>query len=69
MAKPMDTAGLVAAAKGRPELAAQVYAASLLAIEVDTPAERDYLAQLASALDLAPEVTEQLHQSAGVTLR
>ncbi len=66
MAKPLDTAPLVAAAKGNPELAAKLYAASLLAIEVDTPEERDYLAQLASALDLSPEVTEQLHQNAGL---
>jgi uncharacterized membrane protein YebE (DUF533 family) len=66
MARPMDTDGIVAAAKGRPELPAQVYAASLLAIEVDTPAEKGYLEQLASALGLAPEVREQLHQSAGL---
>ena len=67
MARPMDTEGLVAAAKGKPEIAAQVYAASLLAIEVDTPAEENYLSQLAASLDLAPEVTAQLQQSAGVT--
>jgi uncharacterized membrane protein YebE (DUF533 family) len=66
MAKPLDNASLVAAARGKPELAAQLYAASLLAIEVDTPAERDYLAQLAAALGLAPEVTAQLHQNAGL---
>lgn len=69
LGKPLDNAELVAAARGRPELAAQLYAASLLAIEVDTPAERDYLAQLAAALELAPEVTEQLHQGAGVPPR
>jgi uncharacterized membrane protein YebE (DUF533 family) len=66
MARPMDTDGLVTAAKGNPQLAAQLYAASLLAIEVDTPAEEDYLAQLAASLDLAPEVIRQLHQSAGL---
>ena len=69
MAKPMDTAGLASAAKGSPQLAAELYAASLLAIEVDTPAEKDYLAQLASALDLAPEVTEQLDRTAGLPSR
>ncbi len=69
MAKPMDTAELVAAAKGNPELAAKLYAASLLAIEVDTPAEREYLAQLASALDLSPEVTEHLAKTAGLQAR
>ncbi len=66
MARPMDTAGLVSAAKGKPQLAAELYAASLLAIEIDTPAERDYLAQLAASLDITPEVAEHLHQSAGV---
>ncbi len=68
MAKPMDTAGLVAAAGGSPELAAEVYAASLLAIEVDTPAEKDYLAQLAGSLGLEPAVTQQLHQSVGLQI-
>lgn len=68
MAKPMDTASLVAAAKGKPELAAQLYAASLLAIEVDTPEEKDYLAQLAASLDLVPAVTQQLHQAVGLQM-
>jgi uncharacterized membrane protein YebE (DUF533 family) len=66
MAKPMDTAALVSAAQGRPDLAAQVYGASLLAIEVDTPAERDYLAQLAPALGLAPGVRAELERGAGM---
>jgi len=66
MEKPMDTDGLVAAARGKPELAAQLYAASLLAIEVDTPAEEEYLARLAESLALAPEVTRQLRQAVGI---
>ena len=68
MAKPMDTASLVAAAKGKPELAAQLYAASLLAIEVDTPAEKEYLAQLASSLGLNTAVTQNLHQAVGLKM-
>jgi uncharacterized membrane protein YebE (DUF533 family) len=68
MEKPMDTASLVAAARGKPELAAELYAASLLAIEVDTPAEKDYLAQLAASLGLAPQVTQQLHQAVGLKM-
>jgi uncharacterized membrane protein YebE (DUF533 family) len=68
MAKPMDTASLVAAAKGTPELAAQLYAASLLAIEVDTPAEKDYLEQLASSLGLNTSVTQNLHQAVGLKM-
>ena len=39
MTKPLDTQTLIAAAKGQPALAAQIYAASLLAIEVDTGRE------------------------------
>jgi uncharacterized membrane protein YebE (DUF533 family) len=68
MARPMDTASLIAAAEGKPELAAQLYAASLLAIEVDTPAEKDYLAQLASSLGLNTSVTQNLHQAVGLTM-
>ncbi len=66
IARPMDTEGLVAAAKGNPQLAAELYAASLLAIEVDSPAEKDYLAQLAASLELPTSVTDQLHTSAGL---
>ena len=43
MMKPIDMKILISAATGRPELGAQLYAASLMAIEVDTPAEKDYL--------------------------
>ncbi|MDH3404600.1 MAG: tellurite resistance TerB family protein [Acidobacteriota bacterium] len=47
--------GALAAAADAPELAEQVYVASLLAIEVDTSAERSYLERLAQRLRLAPE--------------
>ena len=63
--KPMDTAGLIRAVPN-PQVAAQVYAASLLAIEVDTDAERVYLAELASGLGLDHDVTGQLHSALGV---
>jgi uncharacterized membrane protein YebE (DUF533 family) len=66
MNKPMDLSNIVAAAKGRPQLAAQIYAASLLAIEVDTPAERQYLQQLADGLYLAPEITAHLEKTVGL---
>ena len=48
---PWTPAGIAAAAT-TPELARQVYLASLLAIEVDTRAEENYLQRLASALGL-----------------
>ncbi len=66
MQKPMETEQLIAAAQGRQDVAAQIYAASLLAIEVDTPAEKAYLEQLATGLGLAPEVTQQIRGYAGV---
>lgn len=66
MNKPMDLDVIVAASRNSPQLAAQVYAASLLAIEVDTPAERQYLQQLAEGLGLSPEVTSQLEKTVGL---
>jgi uncharacterized membrane protein YebE (DUF533 family) len=67
MNKPMDLRGIVAAAKGRPQLAAQIYAASLMAIEVDTPAERQYMQQLAGGLGLPPQVTSHLEKTVGLS--
>lgn len=64
--KPMDTAGLIRAVPNQ-QVAAQVYAASLLAIEVDTDAERDYLRELASGLHLDTAVAKQLHTALGLT--
>ena len=66
MQKPMDTRQLIAAAEGRQDVGAEIYAASLLAIEVDTPAEKAYLEQLASGLGLAPEVVQKIRGFAGV---
>jgi uncharacterized membrane protein YebE (DUF533 family) len=59
MAEPMDTDSLVAAAND-PQLAAQIYGASLLAIRVDSQAERDYLATLAQRLQLPEAVKADL---------
>ena len=49
-----------------PQMAAEVYAASLLAIEVDTPAEHDYLHQLAQGLGLDEGAVQRLHLTLGV---
>ncbi len=51
--KPLDIDAVVAASTS-PEVAAEVYAASLLAIDPDDPAEQAYLAMLASRLKLDP---------------
>lgn len=66
MRQPMETDRLIAAVRGQPELAAEMYGASLLAIEVDTPAERDYLNRLAAGLGLSPQVTERIEDLVGL---
>lgn len=65
MNKPVDIAGLAAEAT-TPQLAVQVYAASLLAVEVDTPAEQQYFASLAQALRLPPAVIGQINHAMGL---
>jgi uncharacterized membrane protein YebE (DUF533 family) len=64
--KPMDTPALIAAAQGRPELAAQIYAASVLVIDTDKPEDTAYLHDLATQLGLSPEVTAHIEQNLGV---
>ena len=59
--KPLDLEGLTREVNS-PEVAAEVYAASLLAIEVDTAAERDYLRRLASRLGLDDATVQRIHQ-------
>ncbi|MBQ3450435.1 MAG: tellurite resistance TerB family protein, partial [Synergistaceae bacterium] len=62
---PMETAKIVSATRGRPDLAAQIYSASLMAIEVDTDAEKIYLSKLANALGLSPQVIQNIEQLTG----
>jgi len=57
--QPVDLSALVAAAR-TPEQAVEIYTASRLAIEVDTPAERGYLAMLAARLELPDELIEAI---------
>jgi len=64
--KPMETEEWMAAAQGRPELGAQMYGASLLAIEVDTPAEKKYLERLAAGLGLDAKVTQRIQGFVGL---
>jgi len=64
--KPMDLNGVVASAGGQAEMAAQIYAASLLAIEVDTQAEQQYMQQLASGLGLHPQVVSHIESILGM---
>jgi uncharacterized membrane protein YebE (DUF533 family) len=66
--KPMDINSVIASAAGQPDMAAQIYAASLLAIEVDTPAEQQYMQQLAAGLGLDPQVTGHIEDALGVRI-
>lgn len=49
-----------------PELARQVYAASLIAIHVDTEQERNYLRTLASSLSIDRNAIQQIHDQLGI---
>jgi uncharacterized membrane protein YebE (DUF533 family) len=62
--KPMCTAEIVRAVPNR-QVGAQIYAASLLAIEVDSPAEEAYLQQLARDVGLDSQVVEEIHSVLG----
>lgn len=64
--QPMETESLITAVQGKPELAAQLYGATLLAIEVDTPMERAYLDQLAAGMSLSPQVTGRIQELVGL---
>jgi uncharacterized membrane protein YebE (DUF533 family) len=57
---PLDVDAVARAAR-TPEEAAEIYTASLLAINVDNPAERGYLAMLAARLKLEDSLVAHLH--------
>jgi uncharacterized membrane protein YebE (DUF533 family) len=65
MQAPLDVQALAAGAR-TPEQAAEVYAASLLAIDIDSDRERQYLTQLAQALRLDTATQQELHRLTGV---
>ncbi len=64
LGKPVDVAALAAEAR-TPTQAAEVYAASLIAIDLDSDAERAYLRDLAQALRLDAATVSQLHGMTG----
>lgn len=66
MQKPIDLDALARAAPNE-QVAAQIYAASLMAITVDTEPERLYMSNLATKLNLSPQVVSYLHQAVGVS--
>lgn len=63
---PLSPERLLATA--RDGLAPEIYAASLLAIRIDTPAERAYLDALAGALGLDAAQREDVHRTLGLDL-
>jgi uncharacterized membrane protein YebE (DUF533 family) len=65
MQKPMET-DAIARAVPNEQAAAQIYTASLMAIQVDTDAEKRYLQELASKLGLNQHAVAYLHQAVGV---
>ncbi len=67
IAKPLDLDALVAQVR-TPALAPEVYAASLMAIDVDTPEEEAYLQALAQRLGLPAAQVAQLHRQFGVPM-
>jgi uncharacterized membrane protein YebE (DUF533 family) len=66
ISKPMETDAIVRAVPNA-QVAAQIYAASLMAIKVDTDAERRYMQELAGRLGLNQQVVSFLHQAVGLT--
>jgi uncharacterized membrane protein YebE (DUF533 family) len=63
LAKPLDVKE-VAAGADSPEAAAEIYLASLLAIDVDNAMERHYMQKLARELKLDPALVRQLEEQA-----
>lgn len=64
MTKPLDLNGLADAIPNR-QVGAQVYAASLMAIKLDTPSEQAYMQALASRVGLDGDTVRRLHQLVG----
>ena len=56
-----DELDLVVAGATSEELKVEVYTASLLAIDVDTDAEKAYLSMLKARLGLEPELVDRIH--------
>ncbi|MDP3316688.1 MAG: tellurite resistance TerB family protein [Devosia sp.] len=65
LSSPLDI-DAVAARADTPEHASEIYAASLVAMKPDTPAERAYLDALAYKLKLDPALVTEIHKTAGL---
>ncbi len=58
--RPLDIDAVAKGVRSKEE-AAEIYAASLLAIDVDNAAERGYLSMLAARLNLDEKLVAHLH--------
>jgi uncharacterized membrane protein YebE (DUF533 family) len=63
LSSPLNLDAVVAGAD-TPEHAAEIYAASLVAMDADTPAEKAYLQMLAARLGLEPALVDEMHRAA-----
>lgn len=63
LSAPLDLEPIIRQAT-QPEVAAEVYAASVLAIDPDHPAEKAYLQMLAARLGLDDALVEEIHRTA-----
>ena len=68
LGKPLDLDAVVKLGV-TPEVATEIYTASVLAVDIDTPAERAYLQMLAARLNLAPALVEHIHATAEAAAR
>ncbi|MGF1560991.1 MAG: tellurite resistance TerB family protein [Geminicoccaceae bacterium] len=64
LTKPLDI-DEIAGLADNPQTATEIYLASMLAIEPDTPAEERYLSDLAGKLGLDPKLVAHLHAEVG----
>lgn len=68
LGKPLDLEAVVKLGV-TPEVATEIYTASVLAVDIDTPAERAYLQMLAARLNLAPALVAHIHATAEAAAR
>jgi uncharacterized membrane protein YebE (DUF533 family) len=64
--RPSDLTSIITAATNRPDMAVQIYSASLLAIDNDTIAEKKYMQNLAKGLGLERPMVEDLEKMVGL---
>ncbi len=64
LTRPLDVEGFAASVPAG--MQNQVYAMSLMAIDLDSNKEAQYLHQLASSMQISPESCNQIHQQLGV---